>query len=265
MPKLAGNEDDPVQQYAVGGSNFNFTATRIGDLGATKYTLATIVVDTTGSTGGFTDQLREMLVTAVKACKKSPLKDFMMVRVVLFSTSYPNGVREIHGFKRVLDINTDDYPKLVASGATPLWDATYEAVGALAEYGADLTANDFNVNGIVFVITDGIEGDWTNEPVSTVRPAQIADKLSEISRHEMLESLVSILIGINTDGKINGLDVRQELERFRSDVGFTQYTDAGDATVGSLAKLAAFVIQSISSQSQAIGTGGPSQSIAATI
>ena len=43
------------------------------------------------------------------------------------------------------------------------------------------------------------------------------------------------------------------------------HIDVGDATPRKLAKLAAFVSQSISSQSQALGTGGPSQNIAATI
>ena len=41
--------------------------------------------------------------------------------------------------------------------------------------------------------------------------------------------------------------------------------DAGDATPAKLAKLAVFISTSISSQSQHLGTGGPSQQIAATI
>ena len=45
----------------------------------------------------------------------------------------------------------------------------------------------------------------------------------------------------------------------------SQYIDAGAATKGKLAKLADFVSQSVSSQSQALGTGGPSQNISATI
>jgi hypothetical protein len=259
VPKLVNTGDAGLQVHKIGGSNFTFQAARIGSLGATEYTLVTIAVDTTGSTDGFTNQLREMLIKAVDACKKSPRKEFLLIRVLVFSTLYPNGHQELHGFVPVLEINTANYPTFVASGATPLWDATYAGVGALAEYGGELAANDFNANGILFVITDGVEGDWSGRPVSTTTPKMIADKFAEITKTEVLESLVSILIGINAES------CRDKLEDFRREAGFTQYIDAGDATEGSLAKLAAFVSQSVSSQSQAIGTGGPSQNISATI
>lgn len=261
MPKLVGGTggDAGMQTYTIGGSNFTFQATRIGNLGAPGYTLVTIVVDTTGSTSGFTEQLREMLLTVIAACKRNARKEFLLVRVIVFATTYQNGHQELHGFTRVLEINTDDYPTFNASGATPLWDATFSGVGAMAEYAGDLTAQDFDVNGILFVITDGVEGDWTGKPVSTVRPPEIKAKLAAVVTGELMESMVSILIGINA------ATCRNDLERYREDVGFTQYTDAGDATPESLAKLAAFVEFSISSQSQALGTGGPSQSIPATI
>ncbi|HKX73593.1 MAG TPA: hypothetical protein VJM32_06240 [Candidatus Saccharimonadales bacterium] len=262
MPRLVGNnsgDDAGMQTYQIGGSNFTFQATRIGGLGASGYTLVTIVVDTTGSTSGFTQQLREMLLTVIAACQKNARKEFLLVRVIVFSTSYNNGHEELHGFTRVLEINTSDYPTIHASGATPLWDATFSGVGAMAEYAEDLTSQDFDVNGILFVITDGVEGDWSGNPVSTVRPAEIKAKLAKITTGELMESMLAILIGINAD------HCRSELEQFRVDAGFDQYTDAGNATPDSLAKLAAFVEFSISSQSQALGTGGPSQSIPATI
>lgn len=261
MPKLTNAAPDAgMQVHQIAGSNFTFAATRIGNLGANEYTLVTIVVDTTGSTGGFTEQLRQMVVTAVDACKKSPRKDFLLVRVIVFSTNYPDGHMELHGFKRVLKINVDeDYPHFDAHGATPLWDATYAGVGAMAEYGEQLYHRDFTCNGILFVITDGEEGDYTGNPVSTMRPAQIKAKLEEVTERELLESMVSILVGINADR------CRTALEAFQREVGFTQYIDAGDATPESLAKLADFVSTSVSSQSQALGTGGPSKSIAATI
>ena len=54
------------------------------------------------------------------------------------------------------------------------------------------------------------------------------------------------------------------LDGFATEAGM-KYLSAGDATNGKLAKLAEFVSQSVSSQSQSLGTGGPSQTIAATI
>ena len=76
---------------------------------------------------------------------------------------------------------------------------------------------------------------------------------------EDIESLITILIGINA------ADCTQELDDFRQQAEIDQYIDAGKATKGKLAKLADFVSQSVSSQSQALGTGGPSQNISATI
>jgi hypothetical protein len=59
--------------------------------------------------------------------------------------------------------------------------------------------------------------------------------------------------------------LKSYLDAFKRDAALDEYISAGDATAARLAKLAAFVSQSISSQSQALGTGGPSQAISATI
>ena len=66
-----------------------------------------------------------------------------------------------------------------------------------------------------------------------------------------------VLIGVNTD--TGGLN--QWLETFKNDAGFQQYVAIGDATEGALAKLGGFISQSISSQSQALNSGGPSKSL----
>ena len=50
----------------------------------------------------------------------------------------------------------------------------------------------------------------------------------------------------------------QALQGFTAQAGVDQYVDVADATPGTLAKLARFVSHSISSQSQSLGTGGPS-------
>src|SRR6266550_372311 len=152
MPKLL--DEDGTETRQIGGSNFTFTAARIGDLGATEYTLVTIAVDVTGSTSNFKDELLKMLVTAIDACKKSPRSDNLLVRVITFSTAV-NGVNELHGFKPLSEVNPNDYQPFDPDGLTPLFDATFSAIGALVDYGSDLMANDFLANGIVFIITDG--------------------------------------------------------------------------------------------------------------
>jgi uncharacterized protein YegL len=238
----------------IGGlQKFQFSGIRTDHLGATEYTLVTVAVDVTGSTSSFADELRKTLIEAVESCKKSPRRNNLLLRVITFSSYLPNGHEELHGFKPLADIDTNSYPHFNPRGGTPLFDASFSAVGATNQYAEKLTADDYGVNGIIFVITDGDDND------STVTPKMIKEEVTKALVGEHIESLVTVLIGINASY------FKQELESFKKEAGIDQYIDAGDATVGKLAKLAAFVSQSISSQSQALGTGGPSQQIAATI
>lgn len=250
MAKL--DADGSMESHGITGSNFTFQATRIGDLGATEYTLVTIAVDVTGSTRYFADELRQMLVAAVQACQRSPRSNNLLVRVITFSTSV-GGVEELHGFKPLAEINAGDYPHFQPDGLTPLCDATYSGLVAMLDYGRQLSDNDFLANGIAFIITDG------GDNASTTTPAMIRRQMEAARQEEQLESLVGILIGINA------AQLRGTLDHFKAEAGLDQYLDAGEVTPGRLAKLAAFVSQSVSSQSQALGTGGPSQTISATI
>lgn len=251
MPRLT----DDTEKHRIGGSNFTFSGTRIEKLGAAGgYTLVTIAVDETGSVGNFADELRKTLVTAVEACKKSPWSDNLLIRVVTFSSSHPNGVDEVHGFKPLAEINPADYPTLRPGGMTPLCDACYSSFGAMNNYGEQLFAGDFtSINGIAFIITDGGE----NASVSTMN--MVREEAEKLISGEVLESMVSVLIGINAG------EYYDELSKFQQEAGITQFIDAGEATPRKLAKLAEFVSQSVSSQSQSLGTGGPSQDISATI
>ena len=250
MPRL--NQENGMETRNIGGGNFTFTGARIAGLGATEYTLVTVAVDVTGSTAGFADELRAMLVASVEACKKSPRSDNLLLRAILFST-HVGGVQELHGFKPLIEIDPNAYPVFHPDGMTPLYDATYSAIGALVEYGADLMANDYLANGIAFIITDGLNN------VGTATPKMILEKIASVQSEEKLESLLTILVGINA-----GVYEKQLLG-FQQAAGIDKYIDAGDATKAKLAKLAAFVSQSVSSQSQALGTGGPSQNIQAVI
>lgn len=251
MPRIAS--DDGLQQtHRIGGSSFNFTGVRLEDLGATEYTLVTIAVDVTGSTAMFADDLRKMLIVAIEACKKSPRSDNLLVRIVTFSTSV-GGVRELHGFEPLSSIDPKAYPQFQPDGLTPLYDATFSSVGAMVQYGGDLMESDYLANGIAFIVTDGFDN------VSSTSPSMIAEQVSRARREEKLESLLTILIGINAS------EYAHQLETFRREAGLDQYIDAGEVSQGRLAKLASFVSQSVSSQSQALGTGGPSQNIGAII
>ncbi len=250
MPRMM--TDPTMEAGKVGATRFQFSGTRIEHLGATEYTLVTIAVDVTGSVIGFKNELAKCIVTAVESCQKSPRSANLLLRVIFFSSSFPGGVNEIHGFKPLSEIDLGVYANLDPGGSTPLYDAAISAVGATNAYAKRLMDQDFQVNGIVFIITDGDDNDST----STID--MVKKEIERGTKGEEIESNVTILVGVNAK------DFADRLDKFATEAGL-KFIDAGDATKGKLAKLAEFVSQSVSSQSQSLGTGGPSQNIAATI
>jgi len=241
------------------GSGFGFSGQIIDGLEATQYTLVTIALDETGSIRGYERDIEQMLQTAVEACARDPYSQNLLIRVIRFGSQYGRqgggGVDEIHGFKALSEIDLTAYPSLQGGGLTPLFDAVYSSVGAMNTYAQNLQDLDFAVNGITFVISDGGE----NNSVATAK--MVKEELARSVTGEVMESHLSILIGIGTgSGDASGV-----LKDFRDEAGMDQFIWAGEATKGKLAKLAEFVSQSISSTSQALGTGGPSKQISATI
>ena len=232
--------DTQMQVTQLG--NFQFSGARPEKLGSTEYTLVTIVTDKTGSIARFSSDLLAMKRAVVEACAKSPRRDFLMLRNVEFASDST----EVHGFAELRSIDSSQFVEPYCSGVTALYDATYMAVAATNEYARILSAQDFGVNAVVFVITDG------DDNQSTYTPKMVADEIRKGVENEVLESLNVVLIGVNA------AQYRRELELFKKEGDLTQYVDVGDATPSKLAQLADFVSRSISSQSQSLGTGGAS-------
>ena len=246
MPVFTDSPAMPSQ--AIGGTNYGFSAARIEDLGATEYTLGLVVIDVSGSTSGFRREMEKALKEIVKACRRNPRADNMMLRVVLFDDK----VQEFHVFKPLPSCNENDYNGCLGTsgGMTALYDATYNAVKSATQYGAQLVASDFDVNAVVFIITDG------GDNASKVTRNMVKTALEEGVLGESLESLNSILIGLG------GTRLDQYLKGLQAECGITQYVGIANANEKSLAKLGDFISKSVSSTSQALGTGGVSQSLA---
>ena len=224
-------------------SNFSFSGVRPEKLGSTEYTLVSLVIDKTGSVHSFEQQLLTMKRAVVQACHRSPRADYLMLR----STEFSETTHEEHGFTELTRIDPADYRAPRCTGSTALFDATRNAVMATNEYARQLSEQDFSVNGLVVVVTDG--GDNCSHHTAK----DVAAEMSHGVRHEWLESLNVILVGVNAS------QCKAHLEAFKNDAGLTQYVDVGDATPEKLAQLAQFVSRSISAQSQSLGTGGASQ------
>ena len=242
-------------QQLNAGSGYKFSATKINDLGAAEYTLVTIVVDTSSSVMGFAAQLEQALKTVAKACDKSPRRDNLLLRVVQFSST----VLELHGFKLFSSIQDKDYDNILQlGGSTALFDACDDAIQATGTYGKQLTSQDFLVNGIVVVITDGENcAGSINSGDIALYSAVVKKSLLAVRRSENLESLSFILIGVTGDVNLNTY-----LQTVKDEGGFDSYISIGTASPGKIAKLAQFVSQSISSTSSALGSGKASTPLA---
>jgi len=192
------------------------------------------------------------------SCKKSPRAANLLMRQTAFSSrgSGPQ-IREIHGYSLLNSINPADYHNCLSpNGGTPLVDATLEAVDAMYDMGKKLFKQKFLCNGILVVLTDGDEN--ASDPNHSA--ADIKQMIDRIKQETVLESVRTILIGVN-DSEAH---MKQCLDSFRNDAGLDEYISMGNVTAGKLAKLAQFVSQSVSSQSQSLGSGGASQPISFT-
>lgn len=240
MPDLTN-----MQQMQT-ASSFHFSAVGLDALGATEYTLATVVVDISGSVSGWERNLESCLKAIVKSCKKSPRSDNLMLRV----TKFNDNVVEVHAFKELNTIKDGDYDNsLNPSGGTALCDAVLEAVEATKTYGQLLSDQNYQTNSVIYVVTDGADN---TSHVAT--PNSLKTAVGSVKREEKLESMAVILIGVGYGGSA------QYLDSFKNQTNITQFVDLEElfrktSPEGALAKLAGYVSKSISSTSQALGTG----------
>lgn len=234
--------DDQVTNRAGG---FQFSHVRTESLGAPEYTLVTLVLDKTGSVSPFANNLFKVKSTVVEACRKSPRADYLLLRVVEFNSR----IDEVHGFELLSNIDPAQYAVPSCGGMTALTDATYAAVASTRAFAKTLADQDYLVNAIVVVVTDGDDNDSRNDV------ATLSQELKGALSSETLESLRTVLVGVNAG------QYASALADFKATAGIDQFVDVADATPQRLAKLFDFVSRSISAQSQALGTGGPSQAL----
>ena len=241
MPRF----DNPdMDTHALPGSTYAFSAARPRDLGATEYTLVALAADCSSSVAGFAHDIEACVSEVVRSCSASPRSDNLMMRFTTFNQQ----VTEVHGYRPLAACGPGDYRGSIrACGSTALCDAAYTAVASLCSYGAQLEGHDFDVNGIVFVITDGEENS------SQTNPSQIAKALATARKQANLSSLVTVLVGVGVGGGLS-----RALDGFRKQAGFDRYVELEKADASTLASLADFVSKSIGVQSQALAGGRPS-------
>lgn len=242
----------PEMENLVTGGGFGFSVTKPEELESTEYTLVTIVIDTSPSVEPFKASLLQALKDAVKGCQMSGRVDYILLRVVLF-----NSIRtEVHGFIPVGSINPDNYEEFKCSNITALYDAIGEAVDATLVYGEKLRASDYTINACAYFITDGLDNDSRKYDVG-----DLATLIQDATKGEKISSLLSVLVGVNSNGYDVNSRIGDVLQKLQTKVGISQYIDIGSASPKELAKLGGHISKSVSSQSQRVKGGGVSQPV----
>jgi uncharacterized protein YegL len=248
------NLSQGLQSFALPGGGYGYTGTNIDNLASFENTLATGLLDESGSTGPFALQLEACVKEIIRSLRRSPVADKLLYRHVHFGTN----LREVHGFKPLNECNDADYDGCYANGgSTDLYGSTTNVLQATTDYSEQQAAKKFVVNGVVFMLTDGCH--WVPAESAADKEAkkqEVKKSLAKALTNESLESLMTILIGVNDDP-----GVQKELEEYAKFAGFTKYIPIGEANEKTLAKIAGYVSQSVVAQSQALGSGGPSQSL----
>lgn len=235
MPILT---DENMEQLKT-GSNYKFSAVKIDQLGATEYTLVTIAQDASGSVQPYAKEMEKCLKTILESCKKSPRAENLLLRLIKFN----NRLDEVHGFKMLNTIDPKDYDNILnPDGGTALFDAVQSSIEATNDYGAILTGQDFSVNAILFIISDGDDNE------SRATPTSVKKAIEKVVKDEKLEQITVVLVGV-------GDNVAGYLQDFQTKANITQFINIGEANAGKLAKLANFVSRSISSTSKALANG----------
>ena len=119
MSPLLMNEPG-MDEHAIHGSNYGFSAKRIDELGASEYTLCGITADVSGSVHHFRDEIEMCVKEIVGSCRHSPRADNLMLRLSIFD----NDVDEVHGFRPLSECDVDKYTGAIQiGGSTALYDA----------------------------------------------------------------------------------------------------------------------------------------------
>jgi hypothetical protein len=236
-----------LASFMVPGAKYGYTGMNVGDLTSTENTLCVGLFDESGSTRGFAREMELCVGNIIKAMRLNPRKDNMMYRHCHFGTNF----REHHGYTPVVLLDPAQYDGCYQPGGqTHLYDSEDRVLAELMDYAQQQAAQKYLCNGMFWVLTDGCDYG------STLRPPAVRDRLEKVAGCEALESVLTYLIGVNDEASI-----QKELEAHAKEVGFTGYIPMGKADEKSLAKLAKWVVAQSVSQSQALGSGGPSKSL----
>lgn len=246
-------ESQKLQSFMIPGAGYGYTGTAIQDLTSFENTVAATLFDESGSTRIFAKQMEEAVKQIIKFLRISPRAD----NLIYGHYHFDNGIKEILGWTPLAQVEEDQFDGCWAGGGcTNLYYSEDRVLTYMRDYAQQMAAKRYVSNGILCTMSDGGEYSPQYSEGAGFKEDQVKKAFADCVVCEDLESLVSIFIGINPDQ-----GVQDEMQRHAEEVGYTRYLPVEKADANSLAKIAEFISKSIVSQSQALGSKGPSQDI----
>ena len=237
----------------IPGGNYGYTGAAIETLTSFENTLAVTLFDESGSTRPFARQMELAVKQIVKFLRRSPRADNLLYAHYHFDRT----LKEIVGWTPLQQITEDQFDGCWAGGgSTNLHYSEEKVLEFMRDYAQRQAAQRYLCNGVLCTMTDGENYAPAGDIGHSKTPGDVEMAFARVVSSEDLESLVAIMIGINPDK-----GVQDRLEQYAMKVGYTRYLPVEKADEKTLAQIADFISQSIQSQSQALGTGGPSQQI----
>lgn len=228
------------ERHNVG--RFGFTAIKEADLNAFEYTLIQIVVSVDHSTLFPYSAIERLVSAAVKAASPLNRRNNLMFRL-LVSGAVP---QEVHGFRLLPECDHARCRGLSeADTSADLIDTILNSIEALANYARFLTQRCYLANGILIVITDGMNN-MSSRSLNEARKA-----LAQAVNGEDLESLTSLLVGICHERCARSRS-SMTLRQYKNCLGFTYDVELDDNDDAAL--LAGFVSTMVSSVCHALGS-----------
>jgi hypothetical protein len=242
-----------LQSFMIPGGNFGYQGMAIDDLTSLKNCIALTLFDESGSTKSFAREMERAMQKITQFLRKSPEAD----KIIQAHWQFDDELKEVVGLTPLPQILDDTFDGCWAGGGrTGLYYGECRMLEIMRDYARQQAIKRYRCNGILCTLTDG--GNYTipGDPGHEFTETMVQQGFAQTVTCEDLESIVSVLIGINDDDY-----VQEMLEKHAETCGYTRYLPVKKADEKTLAKIAGFISQSIQSQSQQVGQGAPSTKI----
>jgi len=202
----------------------------------TEYTLFQLVLDASGSACAYSQAMEHLIKDVVRSCSGFD-RNNLLLRVSLVGTT----AVELHGFRSINKCDPADYDDVVRyGGVSALYDAIIDAVEAVNDLSQRLTEFGCSTNGVVVVVTDGMEYG------SVAWPAMVKKTLERMTVFGSRSLVLAGIVGVPVCK-----EAIESLHQFRDSIGFTGYLELDGLDANALMYLRDFVCRLVQPTTEA--------------